>query len=166
MWPVHILDTMGQGAEVLGTKSSVYAIGAIMGGLMIGKMTDQLGDMVSMNVLYAIYFLGAVAAIYTKDMVLFAIFQAFIGFGNASIKVLRNSMMMKIVPGHIYGRVNSIFFSLRFFLQTIFVLGLSLMVETVGTVVAYSAFLAIVLMGFFFIVSVKRQNLVQPATVL
>lgn len=109
LFPIYVTKTLGASATVLGLGSTIYAIGAIVAGLTIPYLMNRLNSYrttIATGVVYAVAV--TVTALFPAALIFIAM-QFLHGWGNAGIRVARNTVLMEIVPNHLIGRINSFF---------------------------------------------------------
>ncbi|MFD2172267.1 MFS transporter [Tumebacillus lipolyticus] len=109
LFPIYVTDTLQESATVLGLSNTIYAIGAITAGLTIPFLMNRFNPYktsVMTGIVYAIAI--TITALFPAALVFLAM-EFFLGWGNAGIRVARNTVTMEIVPNHLIGRVSSFF---------------------------------------------------------
>src|SRR5262249_47368498 len=74
-------ETLGHSAQQVGTTASAYVIGAVIGALLFGWLTDRFGRRLVFYVTLAVYLLGVLLSACSWSFASFAVFRAITGFG-------------------------------------------------------------------------------------
>ncbi|ASS76792.1 hypothetical protein CIG75_18820 [Tumebacillus algifaecis] len=109
LFPIYVTQTLQSNASVLGLGSTVYAIGAIVAGLTIPYMMNKLNPYKTSIATGLVYAVGVTVTALFPMALIFMAMQFLHGWGNAGIRVARNTVMMEIVPNFLIGRINSFF---------------------------------------------------------
>ncbi len=148
LWPVYIAKTLQADATTMGLADMMYAIGAVMAGILIPLMINKWGAYQTVKVTAIIFTVGVLTAAWIPVIFLFLLVKISLGFGNAGTRVARNTIMMEMVPNHLIGRVNSFFT----------VVGLGFRVSMIGlftqTVKYTNASVSLSIMGFVLAIAV------------
>ena len=107
MTPLLVLDTLGGDARVFGFVNSAYGVGTIAAGVMVA----QLGMRRPGRVMFAFEVLAAVAVLAiglvpTLPVVLASMIV--MGIALSGSTVIWQSLLQRLVPAHVQGRVTSI----------------------------------------------------------
>ena len=87
----------------LGTS---YLIGAVIGALIFGYLTDKLGRKKLFSVTLGVYLLGAIASAFAWDFWSFAFFRLITGAGIGGEYSAINSAIDELIPAKVRGRVD------------------------------------------------------------
>jgi MFS family permease len=93
------------GAQV-GLTGSVYLVGAVIGALGFGHLTDRLGRKRLFNVTLGVYLLGTALTAVSWDFASFALFRAITGAGIGGEYSAINSAIQELVPARLRGRID------------------------------------------------------------
>jgi MFS family permease len=107
MTPLLIRDTLGGDARVFGYVNSAYGVGTIVAGLVVAQVTMRRPGrpMFGFELLAALAVL-AVGLVPSLPVLLAA--MAIMGISLASSTVIWQSLLQRLVPAHVLGRVTSI----------------------------------------------------------
>jgi MFS family permease len=131
-------QTLGLSEVQIGITGSAYLIGAVLGSLGFGRLTDALGRKRLFLVSLAVYLLGTVLTAFSWNFLSFAIFRALTGAGIGGEYSAINSAIDELIPARVRGRVdlaiNSTFWvgTALGALSTIFLLDPSLIPHHIG----------------------------------
>src|ERR1700757_5050793 len=74
-------ETLGLSATQVGTTASAYVVGAVVGALLFGWLTDRFGRRFVFYVTLAVYLTGVLLSAVSWDFASFAAFRAITGLG-------------------------------------------------------------------------------------
>jgi MFS family permease len=98
--------TLGLAAQDIGTVASFYVVGAVIGALGFGWLTDRFGRRLIFNVTLGIYLLGVLASAFSWDFWSFAIFRLVTGLGIGGEYAAINSAIDELIPARLRGRID------------------------------------------------------------
>jgi MFS family permease len=87
----------------IGIISSVYLIGAVLGALFFGWLTDQLGRKKMFFITLSVYLVATAATAASWNLASFAIFRFFTGAGIGGEYAAINSTIQELVPARVRG---------------------------------------------------------------
>ena len=99
---LSLTDTQVTGA------ATTYLVGAVLGALIFGELTDRLGRRKLFFVTLATYSLATVASAFSGGFASFAILRFFTGFGIGGEYAAINSAVDELIPGRLRGTVDLI----------------------------------------------------------
>ncbi|NVN42875.1 MFS transporter [Asaia siamensis] len=99
-------DTLGLSADGIGFASSSYVAGAVLGALVFGWMTDQLGRKQIFFLTLALYVVGVGASALSWNLTSFAVARFLTGMGIGGEYSAINSAIDELVPARLRGRVD------------------------------------------------------------
>lgn len=99
-------DTLGLSADGIGFASSAYVAGAVLGALVFGWMTDQLGRKQIFFLTLALYVVGVGASALSWNLTSFAVARFVTGMGIGGEYSAINSAIDELVPARLRGRVD------------------------------------------------------------
>jgi len=153
-------DLLHAGARGLGYLEAGWAVGAILGGLIVSQLPQALRLF-----LYVAAMVGLAAGHMAVPFVAFLVgavaLQVVFGFCRALGGVVAQSSLMAIVPRHFMGRTQSAVAILTTVLQLFMSISLGVLAERAGMVVAY-ALLALMYVVAIVSASRARQLLRYP----
>ncbi|MGH6989447.1 MAG: MFS transporter [Stellaceae bacterium] len=100
--------TLGLTAAQIGGAASAYVIGAVMGALLFGWLTDRLGRKRMFFITLAIYVVGVLLSAFSWSFWSFAAFRALTGFGIGGEYSAINSAIDELMPARLRGRIDLI----------------------------------------------------------
>jgi len=95
------------GTEI-GTMASAYVIGAVIGALAFGWLTDRVGRRRMFFVTLAIYLVGVLLSAFSWNFASFAIFRLITGLGIGGEYAAINSAIDEMMPARLRGRIDLI----------------------------------------------------------
>lgn len=99
-------DTLALSPEGVGFASSSYVAGAVLGSLVFGWMTDQLGRKQIFFLTLALYVVGVGASAFSWNLASFAMARFLTGMGIGGEYSAINSAIDELVPARLRGRVD------------------------------------------------------------
>jgi MFS family permease len=88
--------------------ASIYLVGAVVGALLFGHLTDRLGRKKLFLVTLATYSLATVGTAFSPGLLAFSICRFFTGFGIGGEYAAINSAVDELIPGKVRGTVDLI----------------------------------------------------------
>jgi MFS family permease len=101
-------QTLGLSAQEIGSAGSAYVIGAVVGALLFGWLTDRFGRRLVFYLTLIIYLAGVLLSATSWDFWSFALFRAITGFGIGGEYAAINSAIDELIPANFRGRVDLI----------------------------------------------------------
>jgi MFS family permease len=101
-------QTLGLSAQEIGSAGSAYVIGAVIGALLFGWLTDRFGRRLVFYLTLVVYLAGVLLSATSWDFWSFALFRAITGFGIGGEYAAINSAIDELIPANFRGRVDLI----------------------------------------------------------
>jgi MFS family permease len=98
--------TLGLSASQLGFTGTAYLAGAIIGALVFGHLTDQLGRKKLFSVTLGIYLAGAILTALAWNFWSFVLFRVIVGLAIGGEYAAINSAIDELIPARLRGRVD------------------------------------------------------------
>jgi MFS family permease len=98
--------TLGLRESQIGLSHTCYLAGAILGALVFGHLTDQLGRKKLFNVTLLIYMAGAVLSAFAWDFYSFLLFRFITGMAIGGEYSAINSAIDELIPARVRGQVD------------------------------------------------------------
>jgi MFS family permease len=99
---------LGLTVAELGMTGSAYVIGAVVGALVFGWLTDRYGRRLVFYVTLVVYLAGVLLTASSWDFLSFAAFRAITGFGIGGEYAAINSAIDELIPASYRGRTDLI----------------------------------------------------------
>jgi MFS family permease len=99
-------DALGMTSADVGLASSAYLLGAVLGALFFGWMTDRLGRRKLFFVTLAVYLAATAATAASWSAASFACFRFFVGCGIGGEYAAVNSAIQELIPARFRGRAD------------------------------------------------------------
>ncbi|MDB4992617.1 MAG: transporter, partial [Myxococcaceae bacterium] len=96
-------DTLHLLPGQIGLSGSAYLVGAVLGALFFGWLTDQLGRKKLFLVTLAVYLAATTATAFSWGFTSFAVFRFFTGFGIGGEYAAINSAIDELLPARVRG---------------------------------------------------------------
>ena len=100
--------TLGLTSTEIGLAASAYLLGAVIGALVCGHLTDRHGRAKLFFITMGIYLTGTLLTAFSWDLVSLAVFRVITGFGIGGEYAAINSAIDELIPARVRGRVNLI----------------------------------------------------------
>ena len=104
--PIYISQVLHGGPSTLAISEGVYALAAILAGLVMPRINRHIGYFLSIYTCTIVFIIGSVIMPLFPFFAAYFLFQTFHGFGNPGIRVSRNTLVMKNIPREEMGRFN------------------------------------------------------------
>src|SRR5262249_25607866 len=101
-------ETLGLSATQVGSTASAYVVGAVVGALLFGWLTDRFGRRLVFYVTLAVYLTGVLLSAVSWDFASFAVFRAITGLGIGGEFAAINSAIDELIPARLRGRIDLI----------------------------------------------------------
>jgi MFS family permease len=98
--------TLGLTSTEIGLAASAYLLGAVVGALVCGHLTDRHGRARLFFITMAIYLTGTLLTAFSWDLASLAAFRVITGFGIGGEYAAINSAIDELIPARVRGRVN------------------------------------------------------------
>jgi len=98
--------TLGLSPQDVGSVASFYVIGAVVGALGFGWLTDRLGRRLIFNVTLGIYVVGVLLSAFAWDFWSFVAFRVITGLGIGGEYAAINSAIDELIPARLRGRID------------------------------------------------------------
>ena len=98
--------TLGLTSTEIGFAASAYLLGAVIGALVCGHLTDRHGRARLFFITMAIYLTGTMLTAFSWDFVSLCAFRALTGFGIGGEYAAINSAIDELIPARVRGRVS------------------------------------------------------------
>jgi len=98
--------TLHLSATEIGSVASAYVIGAVVGALVFGWLTDRVGRKRMFFVTLAIYLVGVLLSAFSWSFASFAIFRLITGLGIGGEYSAINSAIDELMPARLRGRID------------------------------------------------------------
>ncbi len=101
-------QTLGFSAQQVGSAASAYVVGAVLGALMFGWLTDRFGRRLVFYVTLTVYVIGVLLTSTSWSFWSFAVFRAITGIGIGGEYAAINSAIDELIPARYRGRIDLI----------------------------------------------------------
>jgi len=101
-------QTLGLSAEQVGSAGSTYVVGAVIGAVLFGWLTDRFGRRPVFYATLIVYLTGVLLTAASWSFLSFAAFRAVTGFGIGGEYAAINSAIDELIPARYRGRIDLI----------------------------------------------------------
>ncbi len=101
-------DTLSLTPEDVGSAASLYIVGAVVGALVFGWLTDKVGRKAIFSLTLGVYILGVLLSACSWNFLSFALFRLITGLGIGGEYSAINSAIDELIPARLRGRVDLI----------------------------------------------------------
>lgn len=108
--PIFVNNQLQAGADVYASSEVYFALGSLVAGFLIQKLTRNLAPAKAILMLMLVAGTSFVLVAFSKSILGFYLFSVLIGFTNAGTRITRVTFLFNHVPNNIIGRANSIFY--------------------------------------------------------
>ncbi|WP_372370644.1 MFS transporter [Candidatus Uabimicrobium sp. HlEnr_7] len=147
--PTHIIRVLDGSAHVFGWGEIVWAFGSITAGISIPILIYKVHMSKMIMLCFFMFMLCIGVHVFNDAVWVFVVNVFFMGWSNASIRVARNTAMMRIVDNEIIGRVNTTIFMFANIIQIILIFTLTTFVDSVGTEYCFFLLLLALLASYY-----------------
>ena len=99
-------DTLGFTDDQVGITASAYIVGAVIGALFFGRLTDRLGRKKLFFVTLAVYLTASFLTAFSNGLALFVVFRFFTGMGIGGEYSAINAAIDELLPARVRGRAD------------------------------------------------------------
>jgi hypothetical protein len=162
--PVYVSQTLKADVSIFSLGEMAYAIGAVTAGILVSLFVAKMGQLsaiVGNTLLFAIVIVAMVSLPYGWALV--ASYMVY-GWCNASVRLIRQSLYMTIVPKHFMGRVMSFFNSVGMMMRLVLIGGFTTMIDYTGAGAGYLVLAGLLLLAAVGIAITMRSMLAEAST--
>jgi MFS family permease len=99
-------QTLALSSTQIGAAASAYVVGAVVGAVIFGWLTDRFGRRVIFYVTLVVDLLGVLSTAASWNFISFAFFRALTGFGIGGEYAAINSAIDELIPARLRGRTD------------------------------------------------------------
>lgn len=118
--PVYVASGLKAPPSVFATAEMTYAIGAIVSGFLSYRLSSRVGTVPVLAAYIGVFGLSFLMLALVHDRLLLWAVMFLSGLCNAGSRIIRNTLMMEMVPKAMIGRVNTFFQAMFTLLQVMF----------------------------------------------
>lgn len=156
--PIFVDNQLEAGADVYASSEVYFAIGSLLAGFLIMKLTRSLAPAKTVLLMMLIAGTSFVVIAFSKSIIGFYLFSMLIGFTNAATRITRVTFLFNHIPNNIIGRVNSIFYIYNIASRGILITLFSMPFFSASNNIIYSFIIG----GSFILISVIPLFIVLP----
>ncbi|WP_257348488.1 hypothetical protein [Pseudalkalibacillus decolorationis] len=143
LFPIYVAKTLEAGPSVYAMYEVIYVIGAVLAGITIQRLTSLIGYLPMLLGMMALFWLSIVSISLIQTVLIFLGMQMVMGWGNAEIRINRNTLLMEIVPNRLIGRINSFYAAVEKAFRVTLIALFSTTVQQTGASLSFQSFLAL-----------------------
>lgn len=144
LFPIYTAETLRAPGWVFGAGEMAFAIGAIAAGFFTPGVTRDLGPKRTILLGVGLAGLSALTFALVPVVAIYLLGNVTLGYGNASSRVARSTIMLETVPNALIGRVNVLFNLFERIARTVVIAALTAQVAVYGASLGF-AFIALLL---------------------
>ena len=157
--PVYVSQTLKADVSTFSLGEMAYALGAVGAGILVSLVVRKMGQLSAMignTLLFAIVMIAMVALPYS-----WALIAAYMVYGwcNASVRLIRQSLYMTVVPKQFMGRVMSFFNSIGMMMRLILIGLFTVMIDYTGAGTGYLVLAGLLLLAAFGVAATMKYLL-------
>ncbi|MFD2368484.1 MFS transporter [Brevibacillus sp. GCM10020057] len=155
--PVYVSQTLKADVSVFSFGEMAYAIGAVTAGALVAIVVRKVGSyaaIVGNTLLFAAVIAGMVSLPY--GWALIAAYAVY-GWCNASVRLIRQTLYMNVVPKHLMGRVMSFFNSVGMMMRLVLIGLFTVIIDHTGASLGY-----IIMAGLLLLAAVGLAVTMRP----
>jgi len=154
--PVYINQTLKADVITFSMAEMTYAFGAVASGLLIIWVVQKVGEFQAMVGNILVFALAIVAMVAIPAGWALIASYVFYGWCNASVRLIRQTLYMSMVPRHMMGRVMSFFNSIGMMMRLILIGFFTLLIDHTGAGVGFLILSGLLLMAAVGVVGTMR----------
>ncbi|MDN4091635.1 MFS transporter [Brevibacillus agri] len=154
--PVYVSQTLKADVSVYSFGEMAYALGAVAAGILVSVVVRKMGQLAAMvgnTLLFAVVIVAMVALPYGWALIAA---YTFYGWSNASVRLIRQSLYMTVVPKQFMGRVMSFFNSLGMMMRLVLIGVFTVMIDYTGAGVGYLVLAGLLLLAAIGVAATMR----------
>lgn len=156
--PIHLSITLKASSAVLAYFSMFYAAGAMLSGVLVSSIGLKWGNNTVVTIMMILTVISLGGMVLFSQTWLFLLFGIIEGIGNSGTKILRNTMMMNLIPNQLFGRVSSFYNTLGLFIRILLLLLFTELSEKVSSTFFLGSMLTLVTVSLLVVVLFKSVN--------
>lgn len=156
--PIYVDRLLHASSSVYGRGEMVFAMGAMLAGLLIPHLVPRHGADRTMIATMGAFFAGLALLTLIQATPLYYVSLLTLGIGSAGSKVARGAIVLTLVPSEVLGRVQMFFSAFDRLLRTGLIFGATTLVARADAAAGF-AMLAVVVAGAFAGMLVSRASI-------
>ncbi|GLI06415.1 hypothetical protein YDYSG_24450 [Paenibacillus tyrfis] len=157
--PLFIYKFLLQDPSIQGISSMLYAIGAIIGGMVPLYLLRKISVYTAVKITNFFFFISILLIPLFPMTLVFLSTRILSGISNASTRVLRKNVLLDTIPNHLIGRINTIFNSISTLTRVILTAILGGMISNGSIIYGYYFISFLLLLSFLVLYSFKGVNM-------
>lgn len=145
--PEYVSSTLNANSVVFGFSDMAYGVGGLVSGFIAALFAKKITENKAISIIFGMSVLTLVILTINKLVLVIYAGSFLIGFSNSSIRIIMNTMLMKIVPKSLMGRAMSVWMGIALSLQALFAGGLGLLIDIFSPSVGFISMGGLMLTG-------------------
>lgn len=135
--PVFVSHSLGGDVRIYSLGEVTYSIGAVVAGTVAAWMSRKLGAFSYMVLNYVLMALALVLTVALPKGWVFVLLSAFLGWGNVSTRLIRQTIYMELIPNGLMGRVMHFLKSIGTLMRLLLLASFTVMIDAIGAAAGY-----------------------------
>lgn len=148
LFPVYVDRILLATSSVYGRGEMVFALGALLAGVMIPRWAPRHGADRTMVFTMTAFFCGLTILTFLHSTVLYYAALLLLGLGSAGSRVARGAVVLTLVPPEVLGRVQMFFAAFDRLLRTCLIFTATVLVARYDAAVGFASLAAVVAVAF------------------
>jgi MFS family permease len=154
--PVYVSQTLQADVTVYSAGEMSFALGAVAAGVLLMQVVRKWGEVRAMAATILLFAAAIVAmVVLAKGWALVAAYL-FFGWSNALVRLIRQTLYMRVVPKQMMGRVMSFFNSIGMLMRLVLIGFFTVSVDYTGAGVGYLILAGLLLFAAFGVTAAMR----------
>ncbi|MFD1386338.1 MFS transporter [Oceanobacillus oncorhynchi subsp. oncorhynchi] len=159
--PEYVSKTLNADSVVFGFSDMAYGIGGLISGFIAAPFARNITKNKAVNVIFTLSIMTLLGLSFNSIVFVIFLGSFIIGFSNSSIRIIMNTMLMKIVPKSLMGRAMSVWMGIALFLQAVFASVLGLLIDIFSPSIGFICMGGLMLFGLvlhYFVTKSKNKK--------
>ncbi|USG65463.1 MFS transporter [Brevibacillus ruminantium] len=162
--PVYVNQTLKADVAIYSMGEVTYAIGAVSAGLLVSLLVRRIGQLPAMVGNTLLFAVATIAMVAVAEGWGFVAASIFFGWCNSSIRLVRQTLYMNVVPKQVMGRVMSFFNSVGMIMRLLLIGLFTMMVDRTGAGAGYLVLAGLLMLAALGIIMSMRHLLAAAET--
>lgn len=146
--PSYVNDSLNAGSVAFGIADMFYGIGGLVSGFLAAPLANRFSSKHTIFSFFGIAIVIMTVLTINKYITILFIGSFLIGLSNSSLRILMNSLLMKMVDKRFMGRAMSVWMAMSLLFQAILAYSLGRLVDYFSPGIGFLFMGALMLLGF------------------